>query len=70
MSEQSRRGDQKPGQDLPGSVSDPNAEEQPSTGGQGERCADPDRAKSHGGGSSGGESSEGSQSTGDPNSAG
>jgi hypothetical protein len=70
MSEQSRRGDQKPGQDLPGSVSDQNAEEQPSTGGQGERCADPDRAKSDGGGSSGGESSEGSQSTGDPNSAG
>ena len=73
MSEQSRRGDQKPGQDLPGSVSDQNAEEQPSTGGQGERCADPDRAKSRSSGGSsggGGESSEGSQSTGDPNSAG
>ncbi len=72
--QESRRGDQKPGQDLPGSVSDQNAEEQPSTGGQGERREDPDRATSgssgDSSGDSGGESGEGSQSTGDPDSAG
>jgi hypothetical protein len=78
--QESRRGDQKPGQDLPGSVSDQNAEEQPSTGGQGEKREEPDRAKSgssggssdgdDGDGGGGGESSEGSQSTGNPDSAG
>lgn len=65
--EESRRGDQKPKQDLPGSVSDQNAEEQPSPAGGG---AGPDRAGKGGDRSSGGESGEGSQSTGNPDSAG
>jgi len=67
--EESTRGDQKPKQDLPGSVSDQNAEEQPTSPGGSEHREDPDRA---GGGDSdsGGESSEGSQSTGNPDSAG
>jgi hypothetical protein len=60
----SRRGDQKPKQDLPGSVSDQNAEEQPGQGGGSGGSGGGE------GGSSGGESGEGSQSTGNPDSAG
>lgn len=77
MPEESRRGDQRPDQDLPGSVSDQNAEEQPGSGGArsgeqdpraGER--DPSGGGSGEGSESGGESREGSQSTGNPDSAG
>jgi hypothetical protein len=71
--EESRRGDQKPKQDLPGSVSDQNAEEQPGSGGgssgNGSQSGEKDPRGGEGGSSSG-ESSEGSQSTGNPDSAG
>ena len=73
MSEhESRRGDQKPKQDLPGSVSDQNAEEQPGqgAGGSGGAGSRSDEHSGGEGGSSGGESGEGSQSTGNPDSAG
>jgi hypothetical protein len=67
--EQSRRGDEKPKQDLPGSVSDQNAEEQPGQGGGGQGGGE-GGSRGGEGGSSGGESGEGSQSTGNPDSAG
>jgi hypothetical protein len=70
--EESRRGDQKPNQDLPGSVSDQNAEEQPGQGSGGQSGEKDPRGGEGGGqgGPSGGESGEGSQSTGNPDSAG
>jgi hypothetical protein len=66
--EETTRGDRDPDEQLPGSVSNQNAEEQhPGQGGGGEH-----RDKSGRGGEdpSGGESKEGSQSTGNPANAG
>ncbi len=64
---ESRRGDDKADQDLPGTVSDQNAEEQPGPG----TDSRPRRGASEGEDKpSGGESGEGSQSTGHPDSAG
>jgi hypothetical protein len=68
--EESRRGDQKPNQDLPGSVSDQNAEEQPGQGAGGAGGGSKQEGRGGDRSSSGGESGEGSQSTGNPDSAG
>jgi hypothetical protein len=70
--QESTRGDRKPDDSLPGSVSDQNAEEsEPGHGGgsgAGGGSEDGSGAKREG--ASGGESKEGSQSTGHPDSAG